>query len=113
MTRPVRKLSGCVNTIRRRRRRSWMRGMKAIRRVASLGRGPMWISRTAFEKLIVDRHTAEGRAHALDLQVQSQKSTMDWMAMRLTQSEHERAQLIHNYTGVKITVPSIEPAPHP
>jgi hypothetical protein len=33
--------------------------------------------------------------------------------LRLTQSENERAQLIHNYTGVKITIPSIEPAPNP
>ena len=68
----------------------------------------MWISRTAFENLVEARAEAVGRAHAMDLQVQSQKATMDWMAMRLTQSEHERAQLIHNYTGVKITVPSIE-----
>ncbi len=73
----------------------------------------MWLSRTVFEKLITDAAEARGQSHALTLQVNSQKSTMDWMAMRLTQSEHERAQLIHNYTGVKIAVPSIEPQERP
>jgi len=68
----------------------------------------MWISRTTFERLLLDAADANGQLHAIKLQCQAQQSTLDWMAMRLTQSEHERAQLIHNYTGVKITVPSIE-----
>lgn len=71
----------------------------------------MWIPRSAFEELIHDRSQAQGRAHALESQIVAQRATMDWMVLRLTQLETERAQLIYKYMGVKITVPemSVEP----
>lgn len=69
----------------------------------------MWISRVMFEQLIEARAAATAVVTELKSQNVAQKTTMDWMMMRLTQLEHERAQLIHNYMGVKIEVPSIEP----
>lgn len=69
----------------------------------------MFISRKTFEDLLARQHEAIGRAHALQEHNTALKLTQDVLLMRLAQSEHERAQLIHNYTGVKITVPSIEP----
>lgn len=73
----------------------------------------MWISQATFTSLVADRAKAEGEARALETHNVALKTTMDWMAMRLTQLEHERAQLIFNYMGVKIQVPSIEPAGEP
>ncbi len=68
----------------------------------------MWISKQAFEDLLKRQYEAVGTAQALERQVLSQKSTMEWMTFRLTQLEHERAQLIFNYMGIKIAVPSVE-----
>lgn len=71
----------------------------------------MWISRQMFTELVKDRSEASGVAQALEKQNIALQATMDWLRMRLTQLEHERAQLIYNYMGVKINVPTLEPAP--
>ncbi len=73
----------------------------------------MWIKQADFLKIVQERAEAQGEKQAVERQLISQKSTMDWMVLRLTQLEHERAQLIYKYTDVKITVPSIEAAPDP
>jgi hypothetical protein len=69
----------------------------------------MWISKELFESLVEGRAKALGEVGAVKEQVKAVQATLDWMAMRLTQVEHERAQLLFNYTGIKITTPSIEP----
>lgn len=69
----------------------------------------MWISKEQFLALVHERSQSQGVAQALEKQNIALQSTMDWLKVRLTQLEHERAQLIHNYMGVKIAVPSFEP----
>lgn len=69
----------------------------------------MWISRADFVKLI-ERNAelvAENREKAATLA--ALQTTLDWARVRLSQTEHERAQLLFNYTGVKIATPTIEP----
>jgi hypothetical protein len=68
----------------------------------------MFIARHIYDELRDAKIRAEAVATALQSHNTALHATMDWMKMRLTQSEHERAALIHNYTGVKIVVPSIE-----
>lgn len=69
----------------------------------------MWIGKEQFLELVHEKSQAQGVAQALERQNTALQSTMDWLKMRLTQLEQERAQLIFNYMGVKIAVPSIEP----
>lgn len=73
----------------------------------------MWISRLAYQ----NEHNRITEAEAIVSVLQSHntalQTTMDWMRMRLTQLEHERAALIFNYMGVKIPVPVIEEAAEP
>lgn len=64
----------------------------------------MWIKRELFERLIGGRDQALGQAQELARRVIAQDTTIDWMKVRLTQLEYERAQLIHNYMGVKLPV---------
>lgn len=68
----------------------------------------MWISAHVFESLVRDRSLAEGRVAVLERENVATRTTMDWMTMRLTQLEHERATLIYQFMGVKIAVPTIE-----
>ena len=68
----------------------------------------MWIKRSEYRQLVQDTAAALGARDAMQRQVDAQKVNQDWMVLRLTQLEHERAQLIHNYMGVKVTVPTIE-----
>ncbi len=70
----------------------------------------MWISRKVYDEVQKQRFEAQGVSQALERQAIATKTTMDWLMVRLTQLEHERAQLIFNYMGVKITVPEILPS---
>lgn len=69
----------------------------------------MWIKTSTFETLVREKSLVEGENRALSAQIISQKTSMDWLMVRLTQLEHERAQLIFNYMGVKVTTPQFEP----
>lgn len=71
----------------------------------------MWIARPSYERLLKERDEAHGANRALEQQTTTQKITMDWLMVRLTQLEHERAQLLHRYMGVEIVVPTMEPTP--
>lgn len=68
----------------------------------------MWIRRADYDSLLGVALQAKGASEVLERQVASQKTTMEWMIHRLTQLEHERAQLIYRYMGIKITVPTLE-----
>lgn len=68
----------------------------------------MWISRAEYAELIDKTVRAEGEKHAMQRQVDAQKTNQDWMVLRLTQLEHERAQLLYRYMDIKITTPSVE-----
>lgn len=68
----------------------------------------MWIKRADYDGLMKQALEANGAAQALERQVSTQKTHLDWMVLRLTQLEHERASLIHRYMGVQITVPDVQ-----
>lgn len=68
----------------------------------------MWLKRELFERLLNDKAKAEGCAQTLGARIVGQDATIDWMKVRLTQLEYERAQLIHNYMGIKLPVLEIE-----
>jgi hypothetical protein len=65
----------------------------------------MWIKRELFERLLTERANAQGVAQTLERRTIAQDTTIDWLKVRLTQIEYERAQLINTYMGVKIPVP--------
>jgi len=67
----------------------------------------MWISRTTFEALLTERTAAQAKAGLLEQQVAALNTGADWMRIRLTQLEHERAALIYRYMDVKMVVPEI------
>ncbi len=73
----------------------------------------MWVKRALWQEL-VERNAAlhADNAHYRERHT-TQKVTVDWLMVRLTQLEHERAALIQRYMGVTIAVPSIEAAPVP
>lgn len=68
----------------------------------------MWVKRSEFRQLVQDTAAALGARDAMQRQVDAQKTNQDWMVLRLTQLEHERAQLLYRYMDVKITVPTVE-----
>lgn len=68
----------------------------------------MWIKRAEYDELMKRALEANGVAQALERQVATQKVNQEWMVLRLTQLEHERAQLLYRYMDIKVTVPTIE-----
>lgn len=68
----------------------------------------MWISSTVFTSLLEAKGKAEGQAAELTRQNVALQGTIDWLGVRLTQSEHERAALIANYMGVKVPTFNIQ-----
>ena len=76
----------------------------------------MFISRKHYDDLRLEWAKNHEEARVLAQQNQALQTTLDWFRVRMTQLEHERAQLLFNFTGVKVQVPSIEretPAPRP
>lgn len=69
----------------------------------------MWVKRAEYDKLMERALIAQGEREALQRQVDSQKTTTDWMIHRMTQLEHERAALLYRYMDIKITVPELVP----
>lgn len=70
----------------------------------------MWVDRTLYDDIRKKLWETAAVNQALEKQVTAQQSTIDWMAVRLTQVEHEKAQLLFNYTGVKIASPVLKQA---
>ncbi len=68
----------------------------------------MWISTKLFSELLTSKGAAEGQAAELVRQNLALQGTIEWLGVRLTQSEHERAALIQNYMGVKVPTFNIE-----
>ena len=68
----------------------------------------MFIDRTTVNNLRLEAETCRVEARVLSEQNRILETTLDWMRMRLTQVEQERAQLLFNFTEVKVAVPSIE-----
>ena len=67
----------------------------------------MWIDRKTYDDLRLDYAKANEEARVLSHQNQVLITTLDWLRVRVTQLEMERAQLLWRYTGVKVPVPEI------
>lgn len=75
----------------------------------------MWISRKTYEtygkqvsEITHERIAAQVRAATLVEQNKVLQTNLDWLRVRVNQLEHERAQLLWNYLGVKVQIPEIQ-----
>ena len=68
----------------------------------------MFLDRKTYDDLRLEAEKSRVEARILSNQNAFLQTTLDWMRLRLTQVEQERAQLLFNFTGVKVAVPSIE-----
>lgn len=73
----------------------------------------MWVDRQTWTALEARAIAAEAVTAQLDRHNNALEVSCDWLRVRLTQLEHERAQLIYQLLGVKVPVPEIERAPAP
>ena len=73
----------------------------------------MWIKRALFERLIAAAAEAQGIAATAMTQIKVNETTQDWMRVRISQLEKERAQLFYQVSGVKIPIMEIERKPEP
>jgi len=73
----------------------------------------MWIDRKTYDDMRLDNAKAQTEARVLSEQNRAWQVTNDWLRVRLSQVEMQYAQMLYNYTGVKVNVPLIERAPEP
>lgn len=71
----------------------------------------MFISRKHYDDLRLEWAKNHEEARVLAQQNTALQVSLDWMRVRVNQVETERAQLLFLYTGVKVPVPTIAPAP--
>ena len=71
----------------------------------------MWINRQTFDELHKQLYTTHGRNQTLEHNYTALMTTLDWLRVRVTQLEMERAQMLYNYTGVKVPTPIIDRKP--
>lgn len=78
----------------------------------------MWIKRDQYDALLQHafaRTSVELQTAAVEKELRARIAatdvTLDWLRIRCTQLEKERAKMIETYTGVKIDVPVLERAP--
>lgn len=71
----------------------------------------MWISTAAYLKQREEVLTLQSKCEAITATNVTLKTTLEWLMLRMTQLEAERAQLLWNYMGIKIPVPEIEKDP--
>ena len=74
----------------------------------------MWCNRDTYDNLWDALVAAQSEGRAL-IQVNAQLNAhIEWMRVRLTQLEYERAQLLRKYMGLDIPTPSFDaPDEHP
>ena len=70
----------------------------------------MWIDRKLYDDLRLDHVKSNEEARVLSEQNRALQTTLDWLRVRVTQLEMERAQLLYNFMGIKIPTPRIETA---
>ena len=73
----------------------------------------MWISRETFDTLHKQLYETHGVNQTLERNYTALMTTLDWLRVRVTQLELERAQMLYNYTGVKVPTPIIDRKPEP
>lgn len=73
----------------------------------------MWISRKIYDDLQLELVKAREEARAVTNASRALETSLDWLRVRVTQMEKERAAMIFSAYGVKIPVPEIHKAPDP
>jgi hypothetical protein len=68
----------------------------------------MWIARSLYDAVNESRVKAEAIQHAQEVQIATLQAHLEWLRVRLTQLEFERAGLLQKYMGVSVPVPSFE-----
>lgn len=71
----------------------------------------MWISKElwqAAQRLAMEAVETRGARAVLEQRIIAMDTTMDWLRVRVNQLELERAQMIYNYTGVKVPTPQVK-----
>ena len=68
------------------------------------------MTRLAFDSLNAERIKTSEEARILAHQNSNLQITVNWLLHRVNQLEKERAHLLLQYVGIKMEVPSIEPA---
>ena len=68
----------------------------------------MFVSRQHYDDVRQEWAKNHEEARVLSEQNMFLRTTLDWLRIRVTQLEIERSQLLFNFTGVKVPVPSIE-----
>lgn len=71
----------------------------------------MSISRDTYDDLRLGHAEQRGVSQALEKNLIALQTTMDWMRVRLSQLEHERALLVQHFMGISLPVPTIERTP--
>ena len=73
----------------------------------------MFLDRKTYDDLRLDAEKCRVEARVLSDECRFLRTTLDWMRIRLTQIERERAQMLFTYTGVKVESPAFEREPLP
>lgn len=73
----------------------------------------MWISREVYQDLKDKVTKAEQRAEAEVVAGRALKETLNWLMVRVTSMEKERAVLLYRMFDIKIPVPELDAAPPP
>ena len=68
----------------------------------------MWLNRKTYDDLWKQLHETTIANQILERHATALETTMDWLRVRVTQLEMERAQLLWNYTGVRVPTPEIK-----
>lgn len=71
----------------------------------------MWIDRKTYDDMRLDNAKAQTEVRVVAEQNRALQVSIDWFRVRISQLEMERAQMLYNYTGVKISTPVIERVP--
>ena len=71
----------------------------------------MWISQAVFLQVQKDLIGACAERDAIKQQQAALVNTNEWLMVRVTQLEHERAQFLFQQFGVKVAVPVLEKVP--
>lgn len=73
----------------------------------------MFLSRKIYDDMVIARIQAVETARAYQETNKGLQVTLDWLRVRVTQMEKERAAMIFANYGVKVPVPEIAKAPDP
>lgn len=67
----------------------------------------MWIDQKSYLDLRLSEAAVKAAYTEQARQIASLQASHDWLRVRVTQLEKERAQLLHNFMGIKVEVPEV------